>query len=167
MLVIRWTSRTNQPNADQVLHSVNQDPLQLVQKANNHGESCSSKSKGKEINRNAKLCQKTTSVNSSMQKLAIVKSQTWSEAWRKASLRCHYHDGAIMVLLATKKSCKREVKALPFQGLEEKCSQETVPKGRVRLAVTCCHVWVDTHLFIRIHKISLVLPLLLPSQRMF
>ena len=99
----------------------------------------------------------------SLQKLAIVKSQTWSEAWRKASLRCHYHDGAIMVLLATKKSCKREVKALPFQGLEEKCSQETVPKGRVRLAVTGCHVWVDTHLFIRIHKISLVLPLLLPK----
>ena len=46
----------------------------------------------------------------------------------------------IMVLLATKKSCKKEVKALPVQGLEEKCSQETVPKGRVRLAVTGCHV---------------------------
>ena len=56
---------------------------------------------------------------------------------------------------------QKEVKALPVQGLEEKCSQETVPKGRVRLAVTGCHVWVDTHLFIHIHKISLLLPLLL------
>ena len=46
----------------------------------------------------------------------------------------------MLVLLATKKSCKKEVKALPGKGLEEKCSQETVPKGRVRLAVTGCHV---------------------------